>query len=145
MRSDVTVKSAEGVSPSSPGGISALGFLPLWGNREFYFRVRSLPGVNPNPPPPALVPILDSTAYPPRAPAAVEPSTRRSACSPTSRPRASATSACGGGVGARASKAAGEAAPRAAACRRSSSSGARSISGTESAARDAYGYDNKRK
>jgi len=30
--------------------IPALGYLPLWGNSKFYFRVRSLPGVNPTPP-----------------------------------------------------------------------------------------------
>jgi len=39
-------------------GISALGPLPLWGNSKFYFRVRSLLKVNPNPP---FDPIPDST------------------------------------------------------------------------------------
>ena len=30
--------------------ISALGSLPLWGNSEFCSRIKSLPGVDPNPP-----------------------------------------------------------------------------------------------
>jgi len=38
--------------------ISTLGYLPLWGNSKFYFRVKSLPGVYPKPP---YGLILDST------------------------------------------------------------------------------------
>jgi len=40
--------------------MSVLGSLPLWGNSEFYVRVRSLPGVNPKPP---FSLILDSTTH----------------------------------------------------------------------------------
>jgi len=39
--------------------ISALGYLPLWGNSKLYIRVRSLPGVSPKP---AFGLILDSTS-----------------------------------------------------------------------------------
>ena len=42
------------------GVISALGYLPLWGNSRFCLRVRSLPGVSPKPP---FGLILDSTAF----------------------------------------------------------------------------------
>jgi len=38
--------------------ISALGYLPRWGNNTFYFRVRSLPGVIAKP---LFGPNLDST------------------------------------------------------------------------------------
>jgi len=38
--------------------LSALGYLPLWGNSTFYLRVGSLPVLNPKPP---CSPILDST------------------------------------------------------------------------------------
>jgi len=41
------------------GVISALGYVPLWGNSKFYWRVRSLPGVNAKP---LFGPNLDSTA-----------------------------------------------------------------------------------
>jgi len=41
-----------------PTGISALGYLWGWGKMQFYFRVKSLPGDNPNRP---AGPILDQT------------------------------------------------------------------------------------
>jgi len=41
-----------------PTGISALGYFRGWGKIKCYSRVKSLPGVNPNPP---SGPILDPT------------------------------------------------------------------------------------
>ena len=47
-----------GFTDSTGGVISALGYLPLWGNSKLYLRVRSLPGVHPKLP---FSHILDST------------------------------------------------------------------------------------
>jgi len=69
-------------------GIFALGSLPLWGNSQFDFKVRSLSGVTPKPP---FSPILDSTGrlllpqqrrpLSPRVTSGAEPMYRDTMCS----------------------------------------------------------------
>jgi len=50
QRTQTTYTPAKSTGGVSPAVISALGYLPLWGNSRFHIRVRSLPGVSPKPP-----------------------------------------------------------------------------------------------